>query len=310
MRIVFAGTPAFAARALAGLLDTGHEIALVLTQPERPAGRGLRARPGAVQEFAETHALPVYQPVDLKAPEALQRIAALRPDVLVVAAYGLILPQSVLDVAPHGALNVHASLLPRWRGAAPIVRALLSGDLETGITIMQMDAGLDTGPIILQRSLAIGPEDDAQTLHDRLASLGADLIVATLDALADGRVSREPQPSAGAVYAPKIDKRETWLDWSRSAQDLERAVRAFRPAPVARTLIRGEAVRIWSSRVAQGLGEPGTVLAAGSAGLRVACGSGALEILELQRASGRRLAASEFLRGFALRAGERLGAAG
>jgi methionyl-tRNA formyltransferase len=310
MRIVFAGTPAFAASALAKLLEADHEVALVLAQPERPAGRGLKPRPGAVQVLAETRGLPVYQPVDLKTPEALERIAVVRPEVLVVAAYGLILPRSVLEVASHGAINIHASLLPRWRGAAPIARALLAGDLETGITIMQMDTGLDTGPVILQRSLPIAPDDDAQTLHDRLAALGATLIVATLDALATGQVKRVPQSPAGAVYAAKIDKRETWLDWSRSAQELERAVRAFRPAPAARTLIRGEALKIWSARVAKGRGEPGTVLEATAAGLRVACGTDALEILELQRASGRRLATSEFLRGFPLHAGERLGAAG
>jgi len=309
MRIVFAGTPVFAACALRALLDAGHEATLVLTQPERPAGRGLRALPGAVRSLAEERGIPLFQPPSLKAPDVLSRIAAAHPDVLVVAAYGLILPQAVLDLAPHGAINIHASLLPRWRGAAPIQRALLAGDLETGITIMQMDAGLDTGSIILQRELTIAPDDDAQTLGDRLAGLGSTSIVAALEALAAGRAQSVPQPVVGAIYAPKITKLETVLDWSCPALVLERTVRAFRPAPGARTLMRDEPIKIWSACVAVGRAEPGTVLQAGPAGLRVACGEGALDILELQRAGGRRLAAGEFLRGFAVHPGERFGAA-
>jgi len=309
MRIVFAGTPAFAARALAALLDAGHELALVLTQPERPAGRGLKSVSGAVRDFAERRAIPVYQPATLGTPDALVRIAAARPEVLVVAAYGLILPQAALELAPHGAINIHASLLPRWRGAAPIQRALLAGDPETGVTIMQMDAGLDTGPIIQQRSIAIAPGDDAQTLHDRLAELGAMMIVAALEALAAGRARRVPQPAAGAIYAPKIRKSESALDWSRAALELERAVRAFRPAPGARAVLRDEPLKIWSARLASGRGDPGTVLQAAASGLRVACGEDALDVLELQRAGGRRLAVGEFLRGFAVRPGERFGAA-
>ncbi len=309
MRIVFAGTPVFAACALRALLDAGHEVTLVLAQPERPAGRGLKALPGAVRSLAEERGIPLFQPPSLKAPDVLSRIAAAHPDVLVVAAYGLILPQTVIDLAPHGAINIHASLLPRWRGAAPIQRALLAGDLETGISIMQMDAGLDTGPVILQRELTIAPDDDAQTLGARLAGLGSTSIVAAIEALAAGRAQPVPQPAEGAIYAPKITTIETVLDWTRAALVLERTVRAFRPAPGARSLLRDEPIKIWSARVALGRAEPGSVLQAGPAGLRVACGEGALDILELQRAGGRRLAAGEFLRGFAVHPGERFGAA-
>ncbi|TAK38313.1 MAG: methionyl-tRNA formyltransferase [Betaproteobacteria bacterium] len=309
MRIVFAGTPAFAACALQALLDAGHEATLVLAQPEKPAGRGLKALPGAVRTLAEQRGIPLFQPPSLKAPDALSRIAAAHPEVLVVAAYGQIFPQAVLDLAPHGAVNIHASLLPRWRGAAPVQRALLAGDLETGITIMRMDAGLDTGPIILQRELKIAPDDDAQTLGDRLAALGSTSIVAALAALAAGRAQPTPQPAVGAIYAPKITKLETVLDWSRAALVLERTVRAFRPAPGARTLMRDQPIKIWSARLAVGEAEPGTVLQAGPAGLRVACGEGALDLLEVQRAGGRRQTAGEFLRGFAVHPGERLGAA-
>jgi len=309
MRMVFAGTPAFAARALAALLASGHEIALALTQPERPAGRGLKPASGAVQALAEQHGIPTYRPASLRTPEAQERIGAARPEVLVVAAYGLILPQAALDIAPRGALNIHASLLPRWRGAAPIQRAILAGDRDSGITIMRMDAGLDTGPILMQRSLAVAADDDAQTLHERLAELGATLIVAALEALAKGLARAQPQPQEGATYASKISKHETVLDWSRAAPELERAIRAFRPAPGARTTLRGEPLKIWSARIAAGQGAPGTVLEAGPAALRIACGERALEVLELQRAGGRRLAVGEFLRGLAVRAGERFGAA-
>lgn len=309
MRIVFAGTPAFAAQALAALLASGHEIALALTQPERPAGRGLKPISGAVRRLAELRGIPTCQPASLRLPESREQIAAARPEILVVAAYGLILPQAVLDIAPRGALNIHASLLPRWRGAAPIERAILAGDRDTGITIMQMDAGLDTGPILMQGALAITANDDAQTLHDRLAELGATLIVAALEALGDGIARAEPQPQEGATYASKIGKHEAVLDWSRAAPELERAIRAFRRAPGARTTLRGEPLKIWSARIAAGRGAPGTVLEAGPVALRIACGEGALEILELQRAGGRRLAAGEFLRGLAMRTGELLGAA-
>jgi methionyl-tRNA formyltransferase len=305
MRIVFAGTPAFAASVLARLLDAGHRVALVLTQPDRPSGRGLKLSPGAVKELGVARGLEIFQPASLKDPQALARLAAARPEAIVTAAYGLLLPQPVLDLAAHGALNVHASLLPRWRGAAPIQRALLAGDRETGITIIRMDAGLDTGPVLAQRALAIRDEDDAQSLHDRLAALGADLMAAVLEGVAMGNARAEPQPATGATYAAKIQVSETSLDWSKPARELERAVRAFRPAPGAQTELRGERCKVWRACVVPGRGAPGTVLAAGREGIRVACGEGALEIAELQRAGGRRLRADEFLRGFAVGVGER-----
>ena len=306
MRIVFAGTPAFAASVLARLLDAGHQVALVLTQPDRPAGRGLRQTPSAVKQLSAAHGLEIFQPASLKDFPALERLATVRPEAIVTAAYGLILPRQVLDVAPHGALNVHASLLPRWRGAAPIQRALLAGDPETGITIIRMDAGLDTGPVLAQRTLPIGDEDDAQSLHDRLAVLGADLMAAVLEDISAGTARAQPQPAAGATYAAKIQGGETVLDWSKPARELERAVRAFRPAPGAQIELRGERCKVWRARVVVARDEPGTVVAAGPQGIRVASGEDALEILELQRAGGRRLHADEFLRGFTVTVGERL----
>jgi len=226
---------------------------------------------------------------------------------MVVAAYGLILPQTVLESAPRGALNIHASLLPRWRGAAPIQRALLAGDRETGVSIMQMDAGLDTGPVLARRALLIAPDDDAGSLHDKLAELGAEELVAVLAQLPQGQLRAIPQADAGATYAAKIRKEETTLDWTRSAAELERAVRAFRPSPGAVTRVGGEALKVWQARIAAGRGSPGTVLETGTSSLLVACGEQALAIDEVQRPGGRRMAAHEFLRGHALEAGMRLG---
>jgi len=306
MRIAFAGTPAFAATVLAKLLNAQHKIVLVLTQPDRPSGRGLRPTASAVKDFAVKQGLEVRQPVTLKDSEALDFLAKARPEAIVTAAYGLILPAPVLELAPHKAFNVHASLLPRWRGAAPIQRALLAGDQETGITIIRMEAGLDTGPILAQRSLTITDSDDAQSLHDRLAPIGGDLMVSVLEMLAAGNAREEPQPGEGATYARKIRDDEAVIDWSKPAAQIERAVRAFRPAPGAQTGLRGQRCKVWHARIAPGYGEPGTVIAIGTDAIRVACGEGALEITELQRAGGRRLRAAEFLRGFAVAPGERL----
>ena len=289
---------------MARLLDAGHDVALVLTQPDRPAGRGLRAAPSAVKLLATQRGLPLFQPLSLAAPPDAARVTAAQPDVLVVAAYGLILPPPVLEAAPQGALNIHASLLPRWRGAAPIQRALLAGDPETGISIMQMDAGLDTGPVLSRHPLAIAADDDAGTLHDKLAALGAEAIVATLAEVEAGRATAIPQPASGATYARKIDKRETRLDWTQSASALERAVRAFRPIPGAYTLLQAEPVKIWRARVHDVQGEPGAVLDAQDE-VVIACGEKALAVSELQRAGGRRLSAREFLRGHPLPAGAR-----
>jgi methionyl-tRNA formyltransferase len=249
-----------------------------------------------VKRLALERGLELFQPATLKSPEAIERLRAARPQVLVVAAYGLLLPAAALEAAPLGALNIHASLLPRWRGAAPIQRAILAGDRETGISIMQMDAGLDTGPVLLRKSIAIGDEDDAQTLHDKLAALGGASMVEALAALGAGGLRAAPQLAEGATYARKIDKAEARLDWSRPAVELARAVRAFLPAT---SVLAGDSVRVWRARATQGHGTPGEVLR-GASGLTVACGEGALAILELQRPGGRRLPAAEFLRGHPL----------
>jgi methionyl-tRNA formyltransferase len=292
---------------LAALLESGHEVPLVLTQPDRPAGRGLRPVASAVKQLALARGLQVFQPETLKDGAAHARIAAARADCLVVAAYGLILPQPVLELAPLGALNVHASLLPRWRGAAPIQRALLAGDTKTGISIMQMEAGLDAGPVLAQRELPIAPDDDAQSLHDKLAALGAEMIVAALKDAARGRSRAVVQLAAGVTYAHKISKAETVVDWKAPAAQIERAVRALRPTPGASTLLRDTALKLWRASVVDAQGTPGTVLDASAAEIVVACGDGALRVTELQRAGGKRLAASDFLHGQSIKPGERLG---
>ena len=269
----------------------------------------MRLAPSAVKRVALSHGLPLHQPASLRDPEQAAPIAQARPDVLVVAAYGLILPAPVLSIAPRGAVNIHASLLPRWRGAAPIQRALLAGDRESGITIMQMDEGLDTGPMLAVHRIEVSAVDDAQTLHDKLAALGARAIVEALAALAGGGLRAVPQPAEGATYARKIGKEDAEVDWRRPCDEIERQVRALRPAPGARSTLRGEAVKIWRASVEAPGGEPGEVLAADPRGIVVACGEGALRIEELQRAGGTRLGAADFLRGHPLRAGDRFGAA-
>jgi methionyl-tRNA formyltransferase len=300
MNIVFAGTPPFAEAALAALVDAGHRIRLVLTQPDRGAGRGRHTRPSAVKRFATEHAFPLLQPASLRDSAAVSAIAEPSPDVMVVTAYGLLIPREVLAVPVHGCINIHASLLPRWRGAAPIQRALIAGDRETGITIMQMDEGLDTGPILRQGAIRIAPDDTAQTLHDRLAALGARLIVETLAA---PRAPR-PQPATGVTYANKIAREEARIRWTERAEQIERKIRAFDPEPGAFTSCRGESLKIWRARVASAAAPvPGSVLHADGAGIVVACGEGALRITELQRAGGRRLPAKAYLAGHALQRG-------
>jgi methionyl-tRNA formyltransferase len=258
----------------------------------------------AVARFAAGRGLPVVKPQSLKTAPEVERVRALRPDALVVAAYGLLLPPALLEAGRYGALNVHASLLPRWRGAAPIQRALLAGDHESGVSIMQMDAGLDTGSVLMQRRIPIAADDDAGALHDKLAALGAEAIVAALGEIEAGRAHALPQPEAGVTYAAKIDKRETRLDWSRPARELERAIRAFRPAPGAFALLDGAPLKIWRAEVVDASGEPGT-LSARNEKLVVACGEQALAISELQRAGGRRQSAADFIRGYRLAAGAR-----
>jgi methionyl-tRNA formyltransferase len=309
MKIVFAGTPEFAAAALQALHAAGHDIALVLTQPDRPAGRGMRLKPGPVKALASRLGLPVYQPESLKTEAARQPIAATGCDAMVVAAYGLILPQPVLDLPRLGCINIHASLLPRWRGAAPIQRALLAGDQETGITLMQMEAGLDTGPILAMARLAIGAQETAGSLHDRLAALGAREIVALLPRLAAGEVRPQPQDDRLAVYAAKIGKEEARIDWQRPAAQIERQVRAFNPHPGAWTLLGGEVLKVWRAECCTGQGRPGEVQEASRAGISVACGEGALRLLEVQKAGGRRLEAAAFLAGHDLAPGTVLGEA-
>jgi methionyl-tRNA formyltransferase len=304
MQLVFAGTPEFAASALSALLDAGHDVKLVLTQPDRPAGRGLRLQPSAIKQLAEARGLPTQQPAKLD-DAAVDAIAAARPEAIVVAAYGLILPPALLGLPPRGCLNVHASLLPRWRGAAPIERALLAGDRETGITIMEMDAGLDTGPVLLQEALPISPEDTAGTLRAKLAALGARLIV---NALASP-TTPEAQDEGRATYAHRIHKEEAEIDWRRPAQEIERQVRAFNPTPGAQTHLQGHVLKIWRARVeCDVVARAGAVCAAEPDGILVACGRDALRVTELQRAGARRLSAKEFLAGYKMPTAARFGA--
>ena len=304
MNIVFAGTPEFAAASLEALLDAGHDIKLVLTQPDRPAGRGLKPQPSAVKRLAQARNRDVLQPATLNETAVLEAIAAARPQALVVAAYGQILPPALLRLPQRGCLNVHASLLPRWRGAAPIQRALLAGDTQTGITIMQMDEGLDTGAILLQEPVVIAADDTAGTLHDKLAALGARLIVRALEA----PPLPQPQDASRATYAARITKGDAEIDWGRTAPEIERQVRALDPAPGAQSRLDGLVLKIWRARSGPGIAAaPGTVYAAAADGIVVACGTGTLRILELQRAGGRRLSAQAFLSGFRLAHGASFG---
>ncbi len=307
MRIIFAGTPAFASIALARILHAGHEVALVLTQPDRPRGRGLKTSPSAVKTLAAAQRLPISQAPSLRTPEAERMIANLHADVMVVAAYGMLIPAFMLQQPRYGCINIHASLLPRWRGAAPIQRALLAGDVSTGISIMQMDEGLDTGAILVQEALPIASDDNAQTLHDKLAVLGGELIVATLAALPRG-LSARPQPQSGVTYAAKLTPGEAELNWQLSATELARAVRAYNPYPVARTHYGGASLRIWQAQpvAAKGLATPGTITAIDDKGITIACGEGALIIEEAQRAGGKRLNAKALLQGFQMKVGSQL----
>ena len=318
MRLIFAGTPEFAQVAMAALHAAGHEIALVLTQPDRPAGRGMKLQPSPVKQWALQQNVPVAQPrslrLDGKYPEdaaaAREALLDAQADAMIVAAYGLILPQWTLDLPPRGCLNIHASLLPRWRGAAPIHRAIEAGDAQTGITIMQMDAGLDTGDMLLVRTEAILPTDTTAVLHDRLAALGGEAIV---QALADiDHLKRVPQPAEGVNYAHKIEKAEAALDWALPAEVLARRIRAFDPFPgmtVPLTTANGsETLKLWQA-LAEPLAqaaEPGTVVQADASGVRVACGEGQLCLTQLQRPGGKRLSAADFLRGCPLQVGQRL----
>jgi methionyl-tRNA formyltransferase len=316
LRVAFAGTPEFAATALAALAEAGHCVPLVLTQPDRPAGRGLRLQPSPVKQLALARGLALAQPRGLRldgrwaddAAAARAALAQARPDLLVVAAYGLILPRWTLDLPRLGCLNIHASLLPRWRGAAPIQRAIEAGDAETGISLMWMDEGLDTGDIACAEALPIAADDSAASLRDRLAALGARLLVQVLPRLAQGVLPRVPQPAEGVCYAAKVDKSQARVDWRASAELIERRARAFDPAPGLHFRLGGEAVKLWRAGVRRDLpaAAPGTVLVADGQHLCVACGQGALELLQLQRPGGRRGSAAALLQAHAVSVGDLL----
>ncbi|MEM5449001.1 methionyl-tRNA formyltransferase [Paraburkholderia guartelaensis] len=318
LRVIFAGTPEFAAAALAAIHEAGFAVPLVLTQPDRPAGRGMKLQASPVKRYAQEHGMAVAQPPSLRrtgkypqeAAAALDLLRATPHDVMVVAAYGLLLPQEVLDIPPRGCINIHGSILPRWRGAAPIHRAIEAGDTETGITLMQMDAGLDTGPMISEVRTPIAPGDTTATLHDRLAQLGAQLIVDGLVALErDGALPATPQPAEGATYAEKIGKQEAALDWRRPAVALARQIRAFDPFPGGAATLDGAQLKLWAAepveRTSTAAGEPGEILEVSPAGVVVACGEGALRLTQLQKPGGKRLPAREFLAGMPLAAGQR-----
>ncbi len=289
LRIVFAGTPEFAAESLAAVLNTEHQVVAVYTQPDRPAGRGRKLRPSPVKALALEHDLPVYQPLSLKDSEQQQILADLNADLMIVVAYGLLLPQAVLDTPRLGCINVHASLLPRWRGAAPIHRALLAGDAVTGITIMQMDAGLDTGDMLSKAECAIEASDTSGSLHDRLAVLGAQLLVDTLAPLAAGTLTPEPQDNDLATYAHKLEKQEGQIDWSLPADEILRRVRGFNPWPVCFTRLAEDNLRIWSAEMDAAASDaaPGTIVASDGDGIRIACGQGSLRLTQLQLPGGK-----------------------
>ncbi len=304
MKIIFAGTPHFAASALAALLKE-HQVIAVLTQPDRPAGRGMHLTASPVKQLALQHAIPVLQPDTLKTEDIQRTIAALDADVMVVAAYGLILPKAVLQLPHYGCLNIHASLLPRWRGAAPIQRAILAGDTETGITIMQMDEGLDTGDMLLRNTCPIEANDTGHTLHDKLAEMGANSILEALRLLQEHRLVPVKQDNDAACYAAKLVKSEAQIDWRQDARQIERAVRAYNPFPVCHANLNGVMIKIWRARLCVNEhGEQGKVLAADRHGVTVACGKDALLLEELQRPGGKAQSAAQFLQAMSIKAGD------
>lgn len=298
LRVVYAGTPEFAVPALQALLQARHEVIAVYTQPDRPAGRGRQLTPSAVKQCALDHQLVVEQPLNFRTEESLQCLRDYRPDVMIVAAYGLILPQTVLDIPQFGCINIHASLLPRWRGAAPIQRAILAGDSQTGITLMRMEAGLDTGPMLRIASIDIGEHETAAQLHDRLATLGATLLIPLLESLSDALAHAVAQPETGVTYAKKITKDEAKVNWQQSATQIDRQVRAFNPWPVAETTLSGKQLRIWEAQVInqQQQFAAGTVMHVDANGIQVACGTGTLNITRLQLAGRNAMSAADFIK--------------
>lgn len=307
MRLIFAGTPQFAATALNAIIRAGHTVLLVLTQPDRPAGRGMKSVPSAVKQTAITKQLELLQPSSLKSEVVYEKLR-INADAMIVAAYGLILPKIILDMPKHGCINIHASLLPRWRGAAPIQRAILAGDAVSGISIMQMDSDLDTGSIIMQKEIPIAANDTAGLLHNKLADLGAELIITVLDQLEKGKLSSTPQSPVGITYAEKISKSEAELNWHHSAVLLERQIRAFNPNPGLHAIFRGEKLKIWQATLPMEKNvndAPGTVLDITAESIIVACGKGILALKEVQKSGGKKLLVNEFLRGFKIQKGER-----
>lgn len=307
MKILFAGTPTFAARALEAILrQQQFEVVAVLTQPDRPAGRGMQLTASPVKLVAQQHHLPVLQPITLKSADVQHQLAEYRADVMVVAAYGLILPKPVLEMPRYGCLNIHASLLPRWRGAAPVQRAMLAGDQETGITIMQMDEGLDTGAMLLKKSCTIEAHDTADTLLEKLTGIGAEAVLEVLNNLVAGAIRSEQQDPLLATYASKLSKTEAVLDWNETSEQLQRAVQAYNPFPVAHSNLNDTTIKIWRATAQPDKhGEPGQVLSVDKCGILVACGKGALNLEMLQRPSGKALPATQFVQGFPVKPGDR-----
>lgn len=310
LRIIFMGTPDFACPTLRKLIERGEEVIAVVTQPDRPKGRGQKLVPPPVKALAQEHGIPVLQPLKVRTPESVDEIRRLAPDLIVVVAFGQILPQSLLDIPKHGCINIHASLLPRYRGAAPLNWCLINGETETGITTMMMDAGLDTGDMLVKRAIPIGPDEDAQSLHDRLSQLGADTIDETLDLLLAGKLVREKQDDSLTCYAPLLKKEDGLIDWTREPAQVKNQVRGFTPWPGAYTFLDGKTLKLYRVAVAGETGAPGEVLKVGREEILVGCGSGSILIQELQLEGRKRLTTAEFLAGFRLEPGTRLGEAG
>ncbi|MBJ6750833.1 methionyl-tRNA formyltransferase [Geomonas anaerohicana] len=307
LRIIFMGTPEFACPTLRTLIERGENVVAVVTQPDRPKGRGQQTLPPPVKVVAEEHGIPVLQPVKVRLPESIEQIRALEPDLIVVIAFGQILPKALLDIPKHGCINVHASLLPRYRGAAPLNWCIINGETETGVTTMMMDVGLDTGDMLLKSATPIDPDEDTQSLHDRMSQLGAELLAQTLDRLVAGELTPEKQDDALTCYAPMMKKEDGLIDWTRSAQDIKNQVRGMTPWPGAFSFLDEKLLKVYKVQTAAGTGNPGEVVTAGRDGIEVACGEGSLLIRELQLEGKKRMAAGDFLAGYKVPAGALLG---